>query len=556
MRRTKLIPAAVAAAAALVTAACSSGGTNATSSTASSGTDVVTISNAQGQTWPCQFNPYNPANNQESLGVVYEPLVYVNALKNAAETPMLASSYTWAADKKSIVFTIRDGVKWSDGQPMTGADVAFTFNLMKAHAALDLYALWTGNVLDSVTAAGNQVTMTFKGAAQPSFYYFADQVGIVPQHIWSTGDPAAKPESWPDPNPIGTGPYLVNPCKPTNIQYTKNPLYWQPGLPKISKVEYPAYTDNGPANLDLATGKAQWGSQFIPGIDKFYVSKDPANNHYWFPPVTNVALFPNLDSKRATSVLAIRQALAYAIDKQAVSRIGESGYQPPASQTGIVLPTFQSYLDSAAAATYGYPDASTKADPAKAMQYLASAGYSPAKPLKLTVITISGYTDWDASLQEIKQELAPIGIDLTVSDLAQQAYNDKLYKGEFDLAYYGEAGGPTPYYELREILYSKNSAPIGTDASTNYERYFNPAVDALFDQYASADAATQVSIIKQIEGYVLKDIPIIPTTESVDWFQYSTKNLTGWPTKDNPFAQPAAFNVPDIEQVLLHLQSK
>jgi len=172
------------------------------------------------------------------------------------------------------------------------------------------------------------------------------------------------------------------------------------------------------------------------------------------------------------------------------------------------------------------------------------------------VITISGYTDWDASLMEIKQELAPVGIDLTVSDLAQQAYDDELYKGNFDLAYYGEAGGPTPYYELREILYSKNSAPIGTDASTNYERYSNPAVDALFDQYAAADTATQVSIIKQIEGYVLKDIPIIPTTESVDWFQYSTKNLTGWPTQANPYAQPAAFNVPDMEQVLLHLQSK
>jgi len=81
-------------------------------------------------------------------------------------------------------------------------------------------------------------------------------------------------------------------------------------------------------------------------------------------------------------------------------------------------------------------------------------------------------------------------------------------------------------------------------------------VDALFDQYAAADKATQVSIIKQIGGYMLKDVPIIPTTEQVDWYEYNTKNLTGWPTKDNPFAQPSAFNVPDIEQVLLHLRSK
>ena len=556
MRRSNVM--AVLVAAGLLTAACSSsGGSTSSSSSGGTATDVVTISNEQGQTWGCQFNPFNPANNVESIGIVYEPLVFVNALKDAAETPMLASSYTWGADKKSIVFTIRDNVKFSDGTPMKPSDVAFTFNLMKKVPALDLYALWTGGVLDTVTVQGtNQVSMTFKQAAQPYFYYFADQVGIVPEHIWSTGEAAAHPDTWADPNPVGTGPYLVNPCKPQNIQYTKNPSYWQPGLPKIGKVEYPAYTDNGPANLDLATGKAQWGSQFIPGIDKFYVAKDPANNHYWFPPVTNVALFPNLDPSRKTSNLAVRQALAYGIDKQSVSKIGESGYQPPANQTGIVLPTFQTFQDDTAAAQFNYPDAKTKPDTAKATSLLASAGYSPSNPLSLTVITVSGYTDWDASLQEIKQELAPLGVKLTVSDLAQQAYDDKLYKGDFDLAYYGEAGGPTPYYELREILYSKNSAPIGTDASTNYERYMNPAVDALFDQYSAADPAAQVAIIKQIEGYMLKDVPIIPTTESVDWYQYSTKNLTGWPTENDPFAQPSAFNVPDIEQVLLHLQSK
>jgi peptide/nickel transport system substrate-binding protein len=174
MRRKKLM--AVAAAVGLLTAACSSSSSHTSASNASGGgTDTVTISNEQGQTWPCQFNPFNPSNNAESLGVIYEPLVFVNALKDAAETPMLASSYTWAADKKSIVFTIRDGVKWSDGQPMTAADVAFTFNLMKQNAALDLYALWTGGILDSVTAAGNQVTMNFKVAAQPYFYYFADR---------------------------------------------------------------------------------------------------------------------------------------------------------------------------------------------------------------------------------------------------------------------------------------------------------------------------------------------------------------------------------------------
>ena len=80
----------------------------ATASTPKQG-GTVTISNEQGQTWTCQFNPFNPAVNLESLGFVYEPLVFVNVLSNQAETPMLATSYSGAPDKKSIVFTIRDG---------------------------------------------------------------------------------------------------------------------------------------------------------------------------------------------------------------------------------------------------------------------------------------------------------------------------------------------------------------------------------------------------------------------------------------------------------------
>ena len=107
------------------------------------------------------------------------------------------------------------------------------------------------------------------------------------------------------------------------------------------------------------------------------------------------------------------------------------------------------------------------------------------------------------------------------------------------------------------MLYSKNSAPIGKQANSNYERYSNPAVDALFDQYADGRRrATQVSLIKQIEAAMLKDVPVIPVTEPVDWFQYNTADLQGWPTAADPYAQPAAFNVPDVEQVLLHLYSK
>src|SRR5215471_16118959 len=99
MRRTTAL--VVVAALSLFTAACGKSSNSTTSNSSPSTPAVikaggtVTISNEQGQTWPCQFNPFNPANNAESLGFVYEPLVYVNLLDNQKETDMLATKYTW-----------------------------------------------------------------------------------------------------------------------------------------------------------------------------------------------------------------------------------------------------------------------------------------------------------------------------------------------------------------------------------------------------------------------------------------------------------------------------
>jgi peptide/nickel transport system substrate-binding protein len=534
---------AAGAAGVLLLAGCGAGGGSGSGSGGSSN-GVLTIANVAGQTWTCGFNPFNPSVNYLSFGFVYEPLTYINALKNNAETPMLAKSYQWGADKKSITFTIRDGVKWNDGQPMTADDVAFTFNLMKANPGLDFNALWT-SILSSVSASGNTVSMKFKAPADPYFYYVAGDTPIVAKHVWGA---QKDPVKFQDAHPVGTGPYAVNPCQANNITYTANPHYWQPGKPAVKKINYPAYTDNDPANLDLASGKDQWGGQFIPGIDKLYVARDKANHHYWFPPTTNVALFFNMKHP-VTSNVKVRQALAYAIDREQVSKIGESGYQPAANQTGVVTPTYQQWYDSAAAAKYN----DYKVDKQKATQLLASAGYSPSHPLNLHVITISGYTDWDASLSEIKQQLAPLGVNLTIDDLAGGTFDDRLFKGNFDLAYYSEVGGPGPYYELRQILHSANSAPLGQNAASNFGRYSNPEVDKALDDFAAADPTKQHQLLSTVQEAMLRDVPVIPTTESVNWYQYNTGAFSGWPTKDDPYALPAPYQIPDNEQVVLHL---
>ncbi|HEV2362335.1 MAG TPA: ABC transporter substrate-binding protein [Acidimicrobiales bacterium] len=531
----------------------SHGGTNGNGG--SSG--IVTISNESGATWTCNFNPFNPSVSGESAGTVYEPLAFMDTLQSGAVTPWLATSYAWSNGNKTLTWTIRQGVKWSDGTPLTAADVAFTFNLMKKFPGIDLSSLWASHVLSSVTAVGNTVVMQFPQAAVPDFYYIADQTSIVPEHIWST---IKNPVTATVSKPVGSGPYEVSTCTAENIKYLANAGYWG-GTPHIKEVDYPSYLSNNTANDDLASGADQWGAQFIPNIQSFYSSKS-SDYHYWFPPTVNVDVFINLKNS-VLSALPVREAMAYAINRSQVSSVGEYGYEPPANQTGIVTPTFSSWLDSSEASQYnGYAY-----NPGKAISILQGAGYkknssgvfvSPSgQALSFRILNIGGYSDWVASVQIIETELKAVGISITPDNLSSNSYDTDLYNGQYQLAYGEETGGPTPYFELRQWLLSSNSAPIGQQASTNWERYENAQTDSLINSYgATTDPGMQHQIVDQLEQVMLSDVPLIPITEGVDWYEYDTANLTGWPTQADPYAQPAAFNTPDIEVVLLHLRTK
>jgi peptide/nickel transport system substrate-binding protein len=523
------------------------------SSSSKSGGNSVTISNEQGTTWTCGFNPFNSNVNFLSFGPVYEELTFVNGLKSGKTTDWLASNYAWSNGNKTLTVTIRKGVKWSDGKPFSAADVLFTFNLLKKHPALDLNASWS--VLKNVTQNGDKVVFNFKTSAVPYFYYIAAQTPIVAQHIWSS---IANPVTYKDTHPVGTGAFKMNSCSPQVIKYTKNSGYWQKGLPKLDTVYYPAFTSNEPANQQLASGKAQWGSQFIPNINSYYLKKNP-DNHYWFPPLVNVSVFINLKDPVLSNV-AVRKAMAYAIDRSKVAEIGEYGYEPASNQTGVVTPTFQDWLDPNLAKQVSY-------NPGKAESTLKAAGFKKSggiyhtpdgKPLSFTILNIGGYSDWVASVQVIQEELKAVGIKITPENLSSTTYDNNVYNGKYQLAYDGnESGGPAPYYELRQLLYSKNSAPIGQPAASNWERYSNPKVDALIDQYgATTDSATQHKIVKQLEAVMVNEIPVIPVTEAVDWYQYNTKSLDGWVLKSDPYARPAAYENPDWGVMLLHLKGK
>lgn len=551
MRRVTIAAALIAAG--LLAAAC---GTATAPSAAPDPRGVLTIANAGNSPWNCNFNPFNGSGTTLALGPVYEPLAFVNALQNGRATGWLATSWRWGPADRSLTFTIRKGVTFSDGSAMTPADVVFSFAIIKQHPDLDLFGVWS--VLSGVRQVpGGQVLMTFKRPAASYFYYIAVGVPVVPAHIWSKiGDPVA----YADGHPVGTGAFVLHSCTPKDIVYTANRRYWRPGEPRIATVRYPAIEANDPANTLLATGQAQWGSQFIPNLRAFYLSQSP-DFRYWFPPTDTDSLIINLASPLLRNV-KIRQAMAYAINRARVASYAEYGYVPPANQADIVTPTFSAWLDRPLLARYGY-----SYNPAKARRLLAAANLTPGRDgvladraghrLSFSVLNIAGYTDWTTAIQVIARNLKAVGIEVKLDNTTPDAYGKRLSLGQYQLAYGGQPGGPTPYYELWQWLYSGNTRPVGQPAASNYERYRSAATDRLLASYnATTSSQAQHLIVAKLERAVLTAVPFIPVTEGADWFEYDSAAFSGWPTAAHPYAQPSVYVSPDWGQVLLHLSPK
>jgi peptide/nickel transport system substrate-binding protein len=286
------------------------------------------------------YNPYSPGVISGTQGLIYETLLNVNHLDGTVK-PWLASSYELANDAQSITFHLRQGVTWSDGQPFTSDDVVFTLNLILKNPSIDLTGISTA-VKDVSAPDASTVIVTLSKPFNPIVWILGGQVYMLPKHTWSSvnGDPS----QYADPNPVGTGPYIVKSFTPQLVDLVKNPKFWQSGKPQVDEVKIPAYASNDSAQLALQKGQIDWTNLFVPNLDKTYVALDKQHFHYWFPSSDDVMLYLNL-TKALFNDLQVRKAISLALNRQTISKLGEAGYEPPANPTGLVGEAIQSYID-------------------------------------------------------------------------------------------------------------------------------------------------------------------------------------------------------------------
>jgi peptide/nickel transport system substrate-binding protein len=542
----RLMIVAAAGAIAVVVAACGSSGSGSSNGPAGSGSSnssrALVMESSPETSITDDFNPYATTQapyGMGATGLIYEPLIEFNLASTTVQYPWLATSYTWSNGGKSITFTIRKGVKWNDGKPFTPADVAFTYNLMKKNASINLGGL----TISGVSTSGDTVTLTFPTAQYTNLQNIAG-VGIVPEHIWAR---AGNPATFTDPKPVGTGPYMLGSFTPQGYTLVKNPYYWQPSKVRVAKVYFPVYTSNTGALSALFSGQIDWTGNYIPGLQKNFVDTDPAHHHYYEAANGDESFEPNL-TKWPLSDLAVRKAISLAVDRVVLGKEGEAGLENPVlNATGLTLPAFQAWSGPVAGMTI-----SGHANPTAAENVLKAAGYKKGsngyfekngRTVAFTIISPSAYTDMAEVDSIAAQELRAAGIDATFQGLSVNAWNQDVATGNFQMTEHWSNGGITPYAEYNGWLNS--SLASGSSATGDFERLKDPALDADLTRLAgAATVAQQTRLLVPLETYVAKNLPIIPLETAAEWFEYNSQHFVGWPTQSDPYesGQPSGTN--------------
>jgi len=509
--RRQFLLAAVGGAGALALAGCSKSGSSRPGQGGGSGTTLRLADGAAG--FPSPFAS-NADFGYNQMILLYDTLLWTEG--SGKPIPWLAKSFESSADHLTYTFVLRDGVKWSDGRPLTADDVVFTF---------DYYAKWgagTPSPAEIIQAPKGIAKVVATGATTVAFTLdkpavtfpaqVAGAVPIIPRHVWeSISDPgrALDPKVL-----VGTGPYKLTSYNDDGgpMLFTAREDYFL-GPPYVKRIEMNAITDQFAA---LLAGNSDAAQGF--GVRDDVLAPFKANGDYGM--VTNsgdfvtAQLYWNLGKGGALGDVKFRQACALAIDrKELVTRLSAGKGQP--GNPGFLSPANEFHT----------PVRQYDLDVAGANALLDSAGYRPGgggirqgpdgKPLsfEFRFDSVEGVAMSEIVIPALKR----IGVELRPkpATIGPDLFGPKLFAvggGGYDMAaliYPGPSpGGPNSDPDILRVVFASPGQRLSLTAATSYN---NPTFDALADkQLATFDEAERKTIVDQMQKIVADDIPVLP----------------------------------------------
>lgn len=483
------------------------------------------------------FNPFisiylAPTN---VIRYVYESLVQ-NDAEDGSPTKGLADSWDVTDGGQTWTFTLQDGLEWSDGEPITSADVKYTYEQMMTVPALGTA---NGNLVsnfESVDAPDEKtVVINLKTPQAPNP---GSEIPVVPKHIWEAVDDPTTFAN--DTDVVGSGPFLLESYAANqSIVLKANETFWR-GAPKIDKIQYVYYTNSDAqvqalkaGDVDLVTGLTPTQFDALEGVDGITTHSGEGRRYHSISINVGQQTRDNVPygtGSEALKDVEVRQALRLGTDTKTLldKVLAGEGVQA----TSFIPSSFPKWHLS------DDDDVIVGFDPEAAKAKLDDAGWVPGadgiREKDGARLTLRLLTDAeDANEQSIADFFVPwmkdIGIEITVESTDSDTISAKAVSGDYDLYFSGWSVNPDPDYQLG--INTCTNLPTATDGTggTTQDGYCNPEFDEMYaEQRSEIDPEKRQEIVHDMLALNYEDTAQVATWYANSLEAYRSDRFTGF----------------------------
>ncbi len=454
--------------------------------------------------------------------------------EDLSPVPGIAKSWEVSDDRKTVTFKLDPEKVWSDGEPVTSADVKFSLETLGGEG--DIFSGYTDEITSIKTPDDETVVITTK---RPDARIVGGIfVYIIPEHIY--GDVPIKDLTGsyqPDLPLVGSGPYMVTEFDRGRIvQLEQNPE-WNGPEPGFGEVQYIKYGNQDAVERALRLGEVDMVVEVDPSTFQ-RISEDPNIETLSSPSPSYTELAFNIcpddlcpDAERNTAIqdTAVRQAIAYAVDRERVNAISSRGTSTPGAG---ILPSFYT-------AFFETPEQNYEFDPEMAKQILDEAGWQDngegeartqdGEELSFDLAVRSESPSNIQAAKVVAEQAADVGIIFNVDVISVDKLTEMTVRfqngkpaPDFDTFIWGWGGDP---YDPSFLLSLLTTDEIG---SLSDGFYSNPEYDKLYDEQRGVfDTAERKALIQQMVALVQEDMGYLILTEDANLQAYRTDRIQG-----------------------------
>ena len=484
----------------------------------------------------------------EIFQMVYPTLTEYGA-KDFSIQPGLAESWSESPDKTFWTYKIRPGLKWSDGVPLTAKDAAYTFDrIINGTFEKVNYGNYVGNITKA--EAPDDTTLILR-VDKPSPIMEKLAVYILPEHVYSKIDETAiqsfKDEPTDGKPVVGAGPYLT--AERQVGQFTRmvaNPSFYR-GKPAVDEIVFKFYANPDALGQALRKGEIDYADSLeanvfdsladVPNIERLSAVYSGFNELAMNTGAATTDNKPIGDGNPLLKDKRLREAIGWSIDRKALVEKVLGGH---GSVGSTLIPPMYADWHLAPPNEVGY-------DPDRARSLLDAAGYrvgpdgirqdAKGAPLKFRLFGRSDKATSKKAVEFIKNYLADVGIETTVTLIAEDALTEKVGQGQYDMFEWGWVVEPDPGYQLSTFTCDKRSYEDGGTIVANLSDsfYCNPEYDKLFAaQSTETDPAKRVEIVKQMQQILYDDWPYAITYYYDNLVAYRSDRFEGFVPQPAP----------------------